>query len=156
MRTLRSLGLGLFLTAATSGAADELNALSWLEGTWVRETSRSTRYESWKRLSDNTMEGDSWSISKADGKRRQVESLRLVSMGGEVFYIAKVPENPLPVPFKLTSGAESRLTFENPEHDFPTAIIYGRNGDGSMTVWAEGPGDGGEKQRLEFHFTRQE
>jgi hypothetical protein len=75
-------------------------------------------------------------------------------MSGEVFYIPKVAENPLPVPFRLTSVSQQTATFENPSHDFPTRIIYRHGSDDSMTVSVEGPGDGDEPRRIDFHFTR--
>lgn len=149
-----TVALVLASLIASTAMANELEPLAWLEGTWVRETSRSTRYERWQVLSPNTMEGDSWSIAKPDGARRHIESMLLASMSSEIFYIPKVAENPLPVAFKLTGITDTTATFENPEHDFPTKIVYMRVDASAMTVSVEGAANDGEPQRIEFHFTR--
>lgn len=78
----------------------------------------------------------------------------LVEMGGEIFYIPRPMENPLPVAFRLISHESGRAVFENPAHDFPTRIIYRRNDDGSMTARIEGPGEDGESRGIDFHFRR--
>jgi hypothetical protein len=52
------------------------------------------------------------------------ESLRLVAMSDEIFFIAKVASNPLPVAFKLTQCANKIAVFENPHHDFPQTLSY--------------------------------
>ncbi len=151
-------GLTLLVLTLVSGAgsrAAELSDLAWLEGTWQRETSRGPVYEHWERLSDNTWEGGSWRQA-TDGPRRTLEWLLLVKMGGELFYIPKVGENALPVPFKLTSLGDDRAVFENLDHDFPQRIIYQRRSDSAMHVRIEGPGDGGQTQGIEFEFTRAE
>jgi hypothetical protein len=50
-------------------------------------------------------------------------------MSDGVFYIAKVAENDLPVPFRLTECSESLLVFENPLHDAPRHLTYKRLDD---------------------------
>ena len=95
----------------------------------------------------DTMEGESWSIAKSDGARRHIESMLLASMSSEIFYIPKVAENPLPVAFKLTRITDTTATFENPEHDFPTKIVYMRVDANAMTVSVEGAANDGEPQR---------
>lgn len=156
MRGRITISAALILSAAATVAAamNELVRLAWLEGTWKRDTSRGTRYETWQLLSASTMEGHSWSVAKVDGARRPLESLLLVHMSGELFYIPKVAENPFPVPFKLTSLSDEKATFENPGHDFPTTITYWHTSDDSMTVRVEGPGDGDEPRHIDFHFER--
>ena len=111
---------GLIVTLASSvSSAGELEELDWIVGKWKREGRRGEIYESWQRLSDRTVEGDSWIVSSSDGKRRPLESLLLVEMAGELFYIPKVAENEYPVPFRRTSMEPGLVVFENPTHDFP-------------------------------------
>lgn len=83
------------------------------------------------------------------GALRESESLRLVVMAGEVYYLAKVPHNPLPVAFRLSEGGDRSAVFTNPDHDFPRRIEY-HLGDGVLTVRVS---DGGEKG-FELRFTR--
>lgn len=66
------------------------------------------------------------------------ETLRLVEMSGEVFYIAKVPQNELPTAFKLTKCGQNFFVFENPLHDFPKKITYSFEGSSKMNVRVSG------------------
>lgn len=141
--------------AATTPPASRLAGLDWLLGSWKRETAKHVTWEHWQRLSDHLYTGQSYRIATAGGDTVYAEDLLLVEMAGEVFYIAKVPENTYPVPFKLSAGETSAgAAFENTEHDFPQRIIYNRRDDGSMTVVLSGPANG-ETRQVELHFTRE-
>jgi len=146
-------GLIVALMPSVSFAGD-LDDLDWIVGKWKRESRRGEVYESWQRLSDRTVEGDSWIVSSSDGTKHALESLLLVEMAGEVFYIPKVAENEFPVPFRRTSMKPGRVVFENPNHDFPQKIIYLRTGDDELKVTIEGPGDSEESRQVDFHFRR--
>jgi len=147
------VGLIVAMAPALSWPGD-LDDLDWLVGTWKRESRRGEIYESWQRLSDHTFEGDSWVVSSSDGKEHPLESLLLAEMAGELFYIPKVPENDFPVPFRRTSAMPGRIVFENSTHDFPQTIIYQRSGDDELKVTIQGPGDGEEPRKIDFHFRR--
>jgi len=43
------------------------------------------------------------------------------------------------------------VVFENPQHDFPTRIIYRRNPDGSLLAAIEGD-RGGQTKRIEYPY----
>ncbi len=118
------LGLIVAVMPSVSSAGD-LDDLEWIFGEWKRESRRGEVYESWQRLSDRTVEGDSWIVSSSDGTKHALESLLLVEMAGEVFYIPKVAENEYPVPFRRTSMEPGRVVFENPNHDFPQNLKTG-------------------------------
>lgn len=147
--------LGMALAALSFSPPDgfRLKELSWLLGTWERESAKSVTYESWRRLSDRTFEGESHRIARATGDTVFTEYLLLVEMGGEIFYIPKVAENEYPVPFKLTSFGNDRVVFDNPGHDFPQRITYQRNADGSLTALTEGNVEG-ENRQIVFQFSR--
>jgi hypothetical protein len=146
-------GLIVALMPSVSFAGD-LDDLDWIVGKWKRESRRGEVYESWQRLSDRTVEGDSWIVSSSDGTKHALESLLLVEMAGEVFYIPKVAENEFPVPFRRTSMKPGRVVFENPNHDFPQKIIYLQDGDDGLKVTIEGPGDQGDSRQVDFLFRR--
>ena len=81
-----------------------------------------------------------WMQSPETGLR---ETLRLVSMSDGVFYIAKVTENDLPVPFRMTRCADDLAVFENPEHEAPRKLTYklkraNVNNDDVLEVTVEG------------------
>lgn len=141
---LRRMGLTPKVTA---------NDFSWLLGTWKQENANSTTYESWRKLSDKTLEGESWRVNKANQQKVPLESLLLAEMTGEWFYVPKPYENPLPVAFKLTASSAKEIVFENPKHDFPQKISYKLNTDGSVTALVSGTMNGQPRQ-LEFKYTR--
>ena len=147
------LGLIVAVMPSVSSAGD-LDDLEWIFGEWKRESRRGEVYESWQRLSDRTVEGDSWIVSSSDGTKHALESLLLVEMAGEVFYIPKVAENEYPVPFRRTSMEPGRVVFENPNHDFPQKIIYQQDGDDGLKVTIEGPGEVEGSRQVEFLFRR--
>lgn len=142
--TLKRLGLAPKAT---------VNDFSWLLGTWKHETANSTTFETWRKLSDKTFEGESWRVNKATQQRVFGESLLLAEMGGEIFYLPKTADNPMPVAFKLISSSASEAVFENPKHDFPQKIRYQRNTDGTVTATVSGAMNGQPRQ-LEFKYTK--
>lgn len=132
-----------------SGALDEL---AWLEGEWQRQTRSGPAIERWER-DGNAFVGEG--LVTRGSETVSIEALLLVEIAGEVYYIAKPPENPYPVAFRLVSTDDGAFVFENTTHDFPQRIIYRRIGDDGMVAAIEGPGQAdGEPQRIEFSFTR--
>ena len=93
-------------------------------GEWQSFTGRVVIREYWRRVSDATFEGESITKSVSTDEIVNYETLRLVSMSDSVFYIAKVTENELAVPFRLTRCSEGTAVFENSGHDAPQRLIY--------------------------------
>lgn len=115
-----------------------LQSLSWMEGIWATENEDRQIIETWIRISGDTFEGSS-EFRPAQGASTY-ESLRLVLMSGDIFYLAKVPQNKLPVAFKLTECEENKAVFENPAHDFPQALSYSLGVNGILNVSVTGQG----------------
>ena len=135
--------------------AIDINDFAWLRGDWQRESSKSITKESWRRVSETALEGSSSRVSKASGETIFGESLLLTKMGGDIFYIAKVAENALPIPFKLVNFSETEAVFENPVHDFPQRIRYRRDGENAFTAIVEKSETSAEmQQRIEFSFEK--
>jgi hypothetical protein len=127
---------------------DQLDAFSWLEGSWTRETKRGTSVETWSRVSEVTMEGI---VTLQQGEALVVtEHLRLELMGDEVFYVAKPRENAFPTAFRLVERDAVQLVFQNPTHDFPQQIIYKRNGEQALVVAIARMGEGEKSMVFEF------
>jgi len=148
--------VALLALAALAAPAQRpaLADLAWLEGEWTRATSSGTAIERWRSVSGAGLVGEG-AFQRGDGGAEiQTEALLLVEMGGEIFYVAKPRENPYPVAFRLASLENGTAVFENPTHDFPQRIIYRRSGPDALTAAIEGPGDGGQPQRIEFSFVR--
>lgn len=133
------------------GPVSSLDAFAWLEGSWTRWVKGGDVVETWKRVSEDTMEGTATLIRGEESVVTEV--LRLERYGDEIFYLAKPRENAMPTPFKLVSSG-TRFAFENPEHDFPQRIVYVRAGDTGIRVRIEGMDEG--QPGLDFLFRRVE
>jgi hypothetical protein len=77
-----------------------------------------------------------------------------VNMDDMVEFIAS-PSGQETARFKMVSMNENEVVFENPEHDFPTRIIYQLMSDGSLLGRIEGI-DKGTPRTAEFPMTRTE
>ncbi len=100
--------------------------LDWLWGEWQVKTKDQSTTESWRKISENTAEGIG-QVHSAEGKLQSQEALRIVSMQNELFLLAKVTSNQLPVAFKLSFCQPQQAIFENNSHDFPTHLNYRRH-----------------------------
>jgi hypothetical protein len=118
----------MLVHGALAGAnpCTSLEPARWLVGSWLAPGESRVVHETWRASSEATFEGESMSRSRTDDRLLESESLRLVAMAGEVFYVAKVSHNQFPVAFRLVTCDADRLVFENPAHDFPRRIEYRR------------------------------
>ncbi|MCJ8321059.1 MAG: DUF6265 family protein [Colwellia sp.] len=128
----------VFQPAVQAKPCGTIESLTWLVGHWNSENSKLKINESWQRISAKTFEGSGSTYSIEKKKIVSSETLRLVEMSGEVFYVAKVASNDLPVAFKLTSCTTKTAIFENSLHDFPKKISYQMNKDKNITVFVSG------------------
>jgi len=133
----------VFQSSAQAKNCGTVDSLTWLIGHWHSENSKLKINESWQRISDKTFEGAGSTYSFKKNKTVSAETLRLVEMSGEVFYIAKVASNNLPVAFKLTNCTANSVSFENSLHDFPKKISYQLNEENHLTVHVTGEKDTG-------------
>ena len=140
--------LVVFQPTVFADVCDTLESVNWLVGNWYSENSELKINESWKRVSARTLEGFGQTESVKKNKIVSAETLRLVEMSGEVFYLAKVASNNLPVPFKLTSCMDNTAIFENIEHDFPKKIAYQLTGRNNIAVSVTG--DKGKGFNIEY------
>lgn len=107
--------------------------VSWILGDWQRDGVRGS--EHWFAAA-GALYGASFSeggwevmiIDDADGPGRADGKLRFLAM----------PGGREPVEFALARAAAQSATFENPAHDFPTAITYSRQDDRLRAV-LDGP-----------------
>lgn len=114
----------LFTASVGAEECRSLEVVEWILGEWATSPSRVVIREHWHRVSDVTFEGESVTSSVADDDVVNFETLRLVAMSDGVFYIAKVTDNDLPIPFRLTQCSDDFAVFENPDHNAPQRLIY--------------------------------
>jgi dolichyl-phosphate-mannose--protein O-mannosyl transferase len=111
-------------TAANAASCSTLDAINWLLGQWQYTSSAMRFDETWTAVSADTYEGSGTTTVLNSGEINNYEALRLVAMANDIYYLAKVKNNTLPIAFKLTQCAENIAVFENPQHDFPQKIVY--------------------------------
>ncbi|WP_206485851.1 DUF6265 family protein [Thalassotalea sp. G2M2-11] len=128
----------VFHSAVQANTCKTLESLTWLVGHWNSKSEKLNINESWKQVSSKTFEGSGYTYSVEKNQMISAETLRLVEMSGEIFYIAKVANNDLPVAFKLTSCTAETAVFENAEHDFPKKLSYQLTKDKNITVFVSG------------------
>ena len=133
----------VFQSAVQAQACGTLESLNWLLGNWNSANSKLKISESWQQTSAKTFEGSGYTYSIGKNKIVSTETLRLVEMSGEIFYMAKVASNDLPVAFKLTNCTANMAVFENAQHDFPKKLHYQITTAKNMTVVVSGANDKG-------------
>ncbi len=136
-RLLIPVLLALAAVSARPAEATEcksLDSLRWLLGDWTADGSKTTFFESWVEIGPRTFEGTGIERAKSDGTVKGTEDLRLVQMADGVFYVSKVPDNELPIAFRLNACSDGRFAFDNPAHDFPRRLEYRPESEGRLTV----------------------
>lgn len=128
-----TLPLWLCATNALAQRCNSLADLHWLIGEWKANSNGKIVTETWDETSEITMEGLGMTLSPQDGSTK-VETLRLLQMKEDIFYIAKVEENQMPVPFQLVRCLPNAAVFQNPQHDFPKQIVYQMTSDKDLKV----------------------
>lgn len=104
---------------ASANNCSSLNNFDWLLGKWQTENAQTLTTEIWHKISKNTFEGTGQTANN-------LETLRLLAMSGDIFYLAKVSHNLVPIAFKLIECKDKSFTFANHQHDFPNKIEYRR------------------------------
>lgn len=108
----------------------------WLIGNWIIDYGETKIYESWKQQDENMLIGEGHVIAGKDTVVR--EDLRMQRIGNQWVFIAKINEHH-PVLFTCTQdSAGLKLVFENPEHDYPQSVTYGKGNAGEVYAIVSG------------------
>lgn len=129
------LSIVLLTLLEPSTQPTQLADLGFIHGAWASENSRSRTEEFWSPPRAGTMLGASRTM-RGD-KTVFFEHFRIEQRDGEIVYVAQ-PGGRAPTEFKLTSFDGTRAVFENPQHDFPTRIIYEKIDNRTMRASIEG------------------
>lgn len=126
---------------------------AWIEGNWETRDGKFFLSETWRKTNDSLYEAVSVVIVGSDTVFR--EDVRLEQQGDDLFYIVSVKgqNQEKPVAFKLKQERKDELRFENPQHDFPTTIVYRNPVPDSLVAYISGP-DGSKKQTFPFRRKR--
>jgi hypothetical protein len=109
--------IAVLLLATPAVAAD---FPSFMSGSWRNATVE----EHWTTPAGGVMVGMNRSIQKSG--KAFFEFLRIEQRDGKLAYVAMPGGRPATV-FPLKSLTETRVVFENLEHDFPQRVIYWRD-----------------------------
>ena len=150
--TLAVALLGVTAHAQAPAAKPTLQDFTWLAGHWRIEQADRLVDEHWMAPSGGLMMGMARFVQA--GKVLEYEfTLLRQEANGDIVYIAS-PSKQAETAFKLTSLRNGQAVFENPQHDFPTKIVYGLQADGSLLAAIEGPGRDGKPRRVEYPYKR--
>ena len=145
MRKMAVLG-ALFLIG--TGPQAEVEDLSWLSGAWVSESKEGWTEELWTPPRAGVMLGTN--RSGKGGQLGGFEFMRIAADESGAISFWGSPGGKPPVAFRLTSAKPGEAVFENPAHDYPTRIVYRRDGQGLIAT-VSGPGG---KDPLSWTFRR--
>ena len=139
MRTALLIAIAAVSVTHQAGAQATIDKAAWLAGCWESKNDRRTIIEMWMAPAGGMMLGASRTV--ANGTVREFEHLRITAAGDTLVYTA-IPSGQKETSFRGIP-ADGVLTFENPQHDFPTRLIYRKTGADSAVARVEGPGQGG-------------
>ena len=112
----------LLIIVSCSAKGPELP--TWLEGEWKTNNKSGFAGESWWLENDTLLSGQG--LVHVAGQLRVMEEISVFISQGNIYYGATVSDQNKgkQVIFKATHISEGHLVFENPQHDFPTRIVY--------------------------------
>ena len=128
--------LAFFLLAGAAGAAGpQIDGLAWMAGTWTGTDAGVEMEEIWTAPKGGSMLGMHRDV--AGGKTQSFEFLRIDAGADGITYWASPRGRPA-TPFRLAKAEGRSVTFENPQHDYPTRILYWLADDGALHAKIEG------------------
>jgi len=106
----------------------------WLEGEWETGKSDGFTGETWTTENDTLMSGKG--LTQTHGVVMVTEEIAIFISQDEMFYRARVPDQNegKAILFKATYSDHDHLVFENPDHDFPTRIVYKLKSNNSLEI----------------------
>lgn len=118
-------------TTAPAGKKEKsrLEKAEWLLGRWENNSEQGNLSETWVKEGDDAYTAETFVVVGSDTVFK--EHSRLEEAGKTLQCVISIPgeNNDQPVTFTMTRQTENTILFENPEHDFPTAIRYEQKGD---------------------------
>jgi hypothetical protein len=121
--------------------------LSWMAGYWLDCSDGREVSETWSDPRGGLSVGHAVTVSD-DGVSFEVSHVGPTPQG--FAYVAQ-PGGAPPTVFVLAESGPARAVFANAENDFPTRVIYERDGD-ALTARIEGE-IGGQARSMEWNFT---
>ena len=124
--------------------------VGWLAGCWATGPDDRLIEEHWTLPRGQTMLGTGRRVR--DGKTTEYEFVVLTVKDGRLAYEAH-PSQQASAVFLSIEATDTRVVFENREHDFPQRVGYERQGVDGLLAWVEGT-QNGRTRRIEFPYRR--
>jgi hypothetical protein len=124
-------------SAVPAKAAATIADVAWIGGVWIGGTTTVVE-ERWTPPAGGSMLAISRTIR--NNVMSAFEFLCIVERDDGLVYTAMPNARTPPTDFTLTQFTANSVTFENPSHDFPKMIRYGRRPDGSLETTVAGQG----------------
>lgn len=141
----------LLLLAAPACAADPIQ-LSFLTGCWSMTRNGAVIEEMWNKPAAGVLMGMGRTVS-ATGKLVESEFVQIREENGVLAYVVQLKlGGPLTV-FPAVKVSSTEVVFSNPEHDFPSRIVYRMQPDGNLFARIEGRVNGKDAAQ-DFPYTR--
>jgi hypothetical protein len=141
--------LALHVAAAPPPSAGIARA-AWLKGCWESVSGQRIIEEQWSAPRGTSMLGMGRTLS---GDRLvDFELVVLREEGPDLAYEAH-PSGQPPAVFVSRTIDETRIVFENLEHDFPQRVGYERGAADELRAWIEGV-EHGQSRRVDFRYRR--
>ena len=122
--------------------------MSWMAGYWLDCSNGREVSETWSDPRRGLSVGHAVTITGRGGVSFEVSHIGPTPQG--FAYVAQ-PGGAPPTVFVLAESGPNRAVFANPENDFPTRVIYERDGD-ALKARIEGEIDG-QARSMEWNFT---
>ena len=120
--------------------------LGWIAGCWEGGGGDTDFQEQWMNPNGRTMIGMSRTVR--NDTTLAFEFLRIHQEPDGIYYTS-IPSGQEQASFKLVKFEAQKVTFENPDHDFPQKITYELDKKGNLSATISGQ-DKGAYQRVEF------
>lgn len=130
------VAIGGFANASSSGSIQELN---WMAGQWRGDYHGAVMDAFYSEPAGQMILGQT-KISSGD----QVEFFEFekIVQVNDTIELTPMPFGQIDVTFGLKEITKNRVVFENPQHDFPTRIIYELKESGDLFARIEGMQNG--------------
>jgi hypothetical protein len=123
----------------------------WLHGSWIIDYGETKIYENWKQENDHMLMGTAYVVNNGNDTVL-TELMHIQKIGKAWVFIAKINDL-APVLFtSKQTESDTRLVFENAEHDFPQMVTYASSTDG---LYASIDGkEKGKPKKEEYQYKR--
>lgn len=125
---------------------EQIEKANWLVGEWGSVSKEGTLTETWTKLNDSTLTGQTYFVVGKDTVHS--ESIVLEQKGDSLYYVPTIKNQNegKPVAFKNTNISDELMIFENKKHDFPQKITYNKISNDSLIAGISGMKDGKENK----------